>query len=138
MIATIGRNNDPRALGAVPANVVVEQYVAQALLLPLCAATVGHGGSGSVLAALAEGLPMVLLPQGADQFDNAQQCRELGVAHMLLPAELTPEAAASSVLAVLEDASYGDRARALAAEIAAMPSAAELVPVLVDAAAARI
>ena len=65
-----------------------------ALLLPLCAATVGHGGSGSVLAALAEGLPMVLLPQGADQFDNAQQCRKLGVAHMLLPAELTPEAAA--------------------------------------------
>ena len=138
VIATIGRNNDPRALGAVPANVVVEQYVAQGLLLPLCAATVGHGGSGSVLAALAEGLPMVLLPQGADQFDNAQQCRELGVARMLLPAELTPEAAASSVLAVLEDASYGDRARALAAEIAAMPSAAELVPVLVDAAAARI
>ena len=80
---------------------------------------------------------MVLLPQGADQFDNAQQCRELGVARMLLPAELTPEATASSVLAVLEDASYCDRARALAAEIAAMPSAAELVPVLVDAAAAH-
>ena len=51
VIATIGRDNPPCALGTIPANATIEQYIAQSLLLPRCALTVGHGGSGSVLAA---------------------------------------------------------------------------------------
>jgi UDP:flavonoid glycosyltransferase YjiC (YdhE family) len=133
LIATIGHDNDPGALGPLPANATVEQYIAQSLLLPWCALTVGHGGSGSVLGALAEGLPMLLLPQGADQFENAARCRELGVARVLMPDELTVEAVRSAAIAVLEEPSYTDRAHDLASEIAAMPAPAELVPRLVRA-----
>ena len=59
---------------------IVERYVPQADVLPLCDVAVGHGGSGSTLGALAHGLPMLLLPHGADQFENAQACAALGVA----------------------------------------------------------
>ena len=43
-------------------------------ILPRCAAVVAHAGSGSVIGSLAHGLPLVLVPQGADQFDNAARC----------------------------------------------------------------
>ncbi|MGH3451936.1 MAG: glycosyltransferase [Haloechinothrix sp.] len=45
------------------------------MVLPRCDAAVSHGGSGSVMGALAHGLPQVLFPMGADQPQNAARCR---------------------------------------------------------------
>jgi UDP:flavonoid glycosyltransferase YjiC (YdhE family) len=131
VIATIGGNNDPGALGPLPENAQVERYVAQSLLLPLCAASVGHGGSGSTLAALANGVPLLLVPQGADQFDNAHRCAGLGAGLVLMPGEVNVAAVRESVVALLEEPSYRERAAVLAAEIAAMPAPEELVDALV-------
>ncbi len=133
VIATIGRNADPGELGMLPANAIVEPYIAQSLLLPRCTATVGHGGSGSVLAALAEGLPLLLVPQGADQFDNARRCRELGAAQVLLPGDLTAAAVHDAVTDLLAVPSYRARARELADEIASMPAPAEVATALLTA-----
>jgi MGT family glycosyltransferase len=135
VVATIGRGNDPAALGPLPENARVEEYIPQALLLPHCDAMVSHGGSGSVLAALAEGLPLALVPRGADQFDNAARCRELGVAEVLMPDEVTGNAVRDAVLGLLERPSYRERAQELAAEIAAMPSPEERVADILDWAA---
>ena len=55
-------------------------------------------------------------------------------AKLLLPDELTVEAARSAVLSLLGEERYQRRARDLADEIEAMPDPAELVPILVDAA----
>ncbi len=130
---TVGRTVDPVALEPLPANATVERYVSQALLLPHCAAVVTHGGSGSVLAALAEGLPMLLVPQGADQFENAGHAEALGAASKLLPDELTEDAVRAAVVALLDEVSYGVVARGLAVEIAAMPAPADVVPRLLAA-----
>lgn len=130
VIATVGRNNDPDAFAPLADNVFVERYVAQSLLLPLCIATVAHGGSGSMLAALAQAVPMLLVPQGADQFDNAVRGTELGAARLLMPGEVTAEAVREGVSALLEESSYRDSAAVLAAEIVAMPAPEELVDVL--------
>lgn len=121
VIATIGRDNDPSALGEVAPNAVVERYVPQEEILPRCSATVGHGGSGSTLAALAYGLPMLLVPQGADQFENAKACAELGVARALMPGEMTIDAVRGAVVGLLEEPRYRERAARIAAEIACMP-----------------
>ena len=131
VIATIGRSNDPADLEPIPANVLVERYIPQAFVLPHCAATVGHGGSGSTLAALAHALPTLFVPQGADQFENAITCVELGAGRVLMPGEVTVDTVREGVLALLEEPSYRERAAALAAEIAAMPAPEELVDVLV-------
>jgi UDP:flavonoid glycosyltransferase YjiC (YdhE family) len=110
----------------VPPNVTVAQYVPQAEILVGCEAVVAHAGSGSVLAALAHGRPLVLLPRGADQFENAAVCADIGVAETILPADVTADRVRSALERVLTDAAYTERARSLAAEIAAMPSAASV------------
>lgn len=136
VIATIGRNGDPAALEPIPSNAHVERYVPQSLLLPHCSAVVSHAGSGTLLASLAAGLPLLLVPQSADQFDNAAQAARVGAALALLPDELSAEAARAAMLRLLAEESYRARARSVAEEISAMPSPEELVPVLVAFAAA--
>ena len=78
MLVTIGRAADPAELGPLPANVHVERWVAQASVMPHAAAMVAHGGAGTTLAALTAGVPLVLLPQSADQPINARRVAELG------------------------------------------------------------
>jgi UDP:flavonoid glycosyltransferase YjiC (YdhE family) len=125
VIMTIGRNREPRDLEPIPANVRIESYVPQETILASCDAVVAHAGSGSVFGALAHGLPMVLAPQGADQFENADACERLGVGEKILPAELTAERVREALERVLDEPAYADSARAVAAEIAEMPSPAE-------------
>ncbi len=127
VVATVGLNNDPAMFGNQPAHVHVTQFVPQDDLLPHCAAVVSHGGSGTFLASLARGLPQVLLPQGADQFLNADAGERAGVAIVLRPQEQEPDRVREAVAAALEDQGLRDRAGVLAAEIAEMPSADEVV-----------
>ena len=61
--------------GRFPANVHVASFVDQAALIPVADLVVHHGGSGTVLAALARGTPQVLLPKGAGP---VPQCRPRG------------------------------------------------------------
>ena len=135
LVVTVGPNRDPDELGPQPPNVHVERYVPQSLLFPRCHAVVSHGGSGTTLAALGHALPMVVLPQGANQFWNAARCAALGTAVTLLPGEITPDTVRRAVRTVLAVPSYKQRAAALAAEIAAMPGPEEAVPVLASLAA---
>jgi MGT family glycosyltransferase len=125
LVVTIGELNDPAALGEQPANVHIERWLPLAPLLPRCAAVVCHAGSGTTLAALTAGLPVVLVPKGADQHTNAVACRRAGAARTLAPNQLTPEAVRAAVRAVLAPgASEATAARRLASEIAAMPAPA--------------
>ena len=122
VLATIGNAVDPAELGTLPANVAVERYVPQSLLLPLCAAVICHAGAGTALGALAHGLPLVLLPMGADQFGNAAAIEAAGAGVALDPQAATPNAIRAALGAVLDDESYRRAARRVAESIAAMPS----------------
>jgi UDP:flavonoid glycosyltransferase YjiC (YdhE family) len=94
--------------------------------LPKCHAVVAHAGSGSVLAALAHGLPLVLLPQGADQFDNAATCTAHGVAEAIMPPDLAADRLGDALQRVLAEPAYTAAAAALAEEIASMPTPASV------------
>ena len=130
VVATIGRDRQPGDLEPLPANAVVEQFIPQALLLPRMDLAVQHGGSGSMLAALAHGVPLVMLPDGADRFENAAACLELGVARVLMPEEVEPETVRREVEAVLGDTAFRRKAQAMGDDIAAMPSPAEVARML--------
>ncbi len=130
LIVTVGPNRDPAELGPQPPNVHVERYLPQSLLLPRCDAVVAHGGSGTTLAALGHGLPLLLLPQGANQFWNAQRCADLGVGARLLPHEVDAEAIHRHAHALLHEPGYREQARVVAEEIAAMPGPEETVTLL--------
>jgi len=127
VVATVGRNLDPDELGPQPANVRIERYLPQSEILPRCRAVVSHGGSGSLLAALAHGLPSVLLPMGADQPQNAARCEQLGVARVLDAVRATPETVHDAVTDVLTGPSYRSAAERIADQIAALPGPEHVV-----------
>jgi UDP:flavonoid glycosyltransferase YjiC (YdhE family) len=130
VVATVGRALDPEVLGAQPPNVHVERYVPQAQLLPRCSLVVSHGGSGSVIGALAHGVPMVVLPIGADQPRNARRCEGLHVARVVEALEATPDRVREAASEVLADPTYRLNAERIRAEIAALPGPDHAVALL--------
>lgn len=130
LVVTVGPHIDPAELGSQPANVHIEQFIPHALILPHCDLIVSHGGSGSVLGALARGIPSVLIPMGADQPLNAARCEALGVARVLDPITASPEIIREAVSIILSDLSYRQAAEQLRDEIAAMPTPAHIIPLL--------
>lgn len=131
IVVTVGEGNDPARLAPLPKNAHVERFVRQALILPHCRLVVSHGGSGSMLGALAHGLPLLFLPRGADQFENADACRAADVARVLIPSELRVDTVREAVSELLSTPRYASRAAQVAEEIATMPSPAEVVGRLV-------
>ncbi len=130
VLLTLGFSGDPTSLGDVPSNVRVERFVPQHAVLPHCAAVVSHGGSGTMLAAVAHGLPQVLVPQGADQFINAERCQAGGLGRAVSPADVSPEAVRKACREVLANASFRDRARAVGAEMQAAMSTEAAVAIV--------
>jgi UDP:flavonoid glycosyltransferase YjiC (YdhE family) len=124
VIVTIGADQDPSALGPQPANVHVEGFIPQSALLPHCDLVINQGGT-AIFEILAHALPLVVLPRGANQFNNAEACVTAGVARSLLPAEVTPGAVRGAVRALIDEPTYAERARSVASEIAAMPGPAD-------------
>lgn len=123
VVATVGRQVDPTELGRLPRNVRVEQFVPIADVLASSDGVLSHGGSGTVIAALACGLPQIVLALGADQPLNADRCVALGVGIALDAAHSTSTAIAEATVTVLSDETYRTQARQLRSEIASLPDA---------------
>jgi UDP:flavonoid glycosyltransferase YjiC (YdhE family) len=79
---------DDLDLAPVPDNVRVERWVPQAEALARAKLVVCHGGSGTVLGALAAGIPLVILPLFADQATNAERLVRAGAARAVTPGQL--------------------------------------------------
>jgi MGT family glycosyltransferase len=99
------------------ANVAVAASAPHAELLPAAAAVVTHAGHGSVVKALAAGVPMVCVPLGRDQGDNAARVVAAG-AGVRLSRRAGPDAIRAAVRRVLGDSSYRRNAARLAEAIA--------------------
>jgi MGT family glycosyltransferase len=136
-IVTVGRDQDPADYGPPPASVHIERYIPLSLLLPHCDLAVTSGGSGTLTAALAHGLPVVVVPILADHPANAARCAELGLGRVVPPADLTPETAREAVLAVLGDSTYRQNTERVRDEMAALPGPEYAVELLERLAAER-
>ncbi|HEY1955626.1 MAG TPA: nucleotide disphospho-sugar-binding domain-containing protein [Polyangiaceae bacterium] len=76
-IVTTGSSIDPSAIRAPP-NVTVRASASHAAILPHASLVVTHGGHGTVIRALAYGVPVVCMPMGRDQSDNAARAEAIG------------------------------------------------------------
>jgi UDP:flavonoid glycosyltransferase YjiC (YdhE family) len=130
VLVTVGPDGDPAALGDQPDNVHVERWVHQPQVLEHCSVVVSHAGSGTFLGALARGLPQLCLPQAADQFRNSEGGLRSGSVLVLRPPEATGEAVAAAVGRLLEEPEFRQHAAVVGAEIAGMPSPADVVGAL--------
>lgn len=119
VVVTVGPDGDPGQFGDLPDYIRVERYVPQETLLPYCDAVVCHAGAGSVLGALAHGIPLVMVPIAADQHEIAQGVAEAG-------AGVTPAATTADVRdafrSVREDPAYAKAAARIRDDILAMPT----------------
>jgi len=121
IVMTVGNDLDPAALGPQPEHIHLERYLPLGALMPRCSLVVFHGGSGTLGHVIANGLPMVILPLGADQPENAQRCAELGASRTLDQANLTPENVRDAVMDVLQTPSYRQSTERLRDEFNALP-----------------
>jgi MGT family glycosyltransferase len=101
-----------------PANVTVVERAPHSEVLRHASAIVTHAGHGTVIKALAAGVPVVALPLGRDQLDNAARVAHHGAGLRLKP-NAKPEAIAKAVRRVVEEGSFSAAAERIAAAIAA-------------------
>jgi hypothetical protein len=123
VLLTIGHRLDPPVLGALPRNVHVERWVDQVDAFAVADLVVCHGGSGTTYGALAAGLPLVLVPIFADQFENARRVAAAGAAVTVDGAH----AIADGIRTVLAADAYRTRAGEIRDEVAATASVDDLL-----------
>ena len=126
-VLTTGRAVDPAEIQA-GANVEVLQTAPHARVLREASVVVTHAGHGTVMKALAAGVPLVCIPMGRDQKDNTVRVLRLG-AGIRLSKKSTPTQIAAAITEILERPQYLAAARrfaeVLAWEAAHRPRAAD-------------
>jgi UDP:flavonoid glycosyltransferase YjiC (YdhE family) len=132
-IITVGRSMDPLQFQPLPANIHVERYIPQTLLLPRCDAMLFHGGYNSLHSALWHGLPLVIVPLGAgDQYPTGLLCEKLGIGVMIKEQPPRADAIRTAVKAVIEQPTYRAQAQQLQRDLKALPDLAIAVKHLED------
>ncbi|ONH31867.1 nucleotide disphospho-sugar-binding domain-containing protein [Pseudofrankia asymbiotica] len=119
-------------LGTLPDGVLDVGWQPLSLVLPACDLLVHHGGSGSLLTALAHGVPQLALPQSSDQFVNSFTLAGIGAGRLLMPDRLNVEAVLAEARELLDDPGYGEKAKGVAAQIADMPSPSRVASTLAE------
>lgn len=110
-VLLVGQHPENRAAVAPGADLFVADYAPHAELFPRAAAVVHQGGIGTLAQALAAGQPMVVVPFGHDQPDNAWRVTRLGVARTIRPPRYRARAVAAALGELLGDGEAVRRAR---------------------------
>jgi MGT family glycosyltransferase len=115
-ILTVGATIAPNTIAPAP-NVAIHCYLSHTALLPDCALVVTHAGLGTVMAALAYGVPLLCLPMGRDQHDNAARVAACG-AGIVLSADAGVEEIGHAIQELLTKPDYQVAAERMAAIMA--------------------
>jgi rhamnosyltransferase subunit B len=90
----------------LPADIYLVDYAAHATVFPSAAVLIHHGGIGTSAEALYAGRPMLVVPHGFDQYDNAARLQRIGVAEVLSASHYRAETAVPLLRRLLEEPSY--------------------------------
>jgi UDP:flavonoid glycosyltransferase YjiC (YdhE family) len=122
VVASVGTAADlDRSLGS-ELDLRMFSFVPHDRLIPRCDLVITQGGWGTVIASLAAGVPMLLLPAVADQPFNALRVRSVGAGRFLPPDRIDAASVRAEVERLLSEDVYRRSAQRLAEEIRAMPS----------------
>ncbi|MFB7915392.1 macrolide family glycosyltransferase [Streptomyces sp. NPDC056061] len=135
VVLQIGKRTDPQELGEIPRNVEVHSWVPQRAILAQADAFITHAGMGSSNEGLLAGVPMIAVPQGTDQFMNADRLVELGVARRIDTEQATAEVLRVALDELVTDPEVARRSTSLRAEVLAEGGtgrAADLIEDMLD------
>ncbi|MEU1284830.1 nucleotide disphospho-sugar-binding domain-containing protein [Kitasatospora sp. NPDC005856] len=136
IVAALGKAGR-ELLGDAGEQVRVVDWMPLSMLMPTCDALISQGGPGTVLAALVNGVPQLVVPQISAQPLGAELLTNSGAGLTLRPDELTAESVVATVTELLDGDSVRPAARELAERNAARPDPTQLVATLADLAAGR-
>lgn len=114
----------------LPESVLAVDYAPFSLLLPRATAVVHQGGVGTTAQAMHSGRPMLVVPWGVDQPDNAERMRRLGIARVVTRKAYSADVAARELGTLLRGPSYTERARTVVEEVGREDGAASACDVL--------
>lgn len=100
VLALLGDHLRPETFRSPP-NALVRGYVRHASVFPTADVVVTHAGLGTVLAALRYGVPLLCLPLGREQPDNAKAVERLG-AGLVLRADASEDDLRQAVRELIE------------------------------------
>lgn len=126
-VLTVG-GGDLSLLGELSDNIRTVDWIPLAALLETCAAIIHHGGSGTMLTAVAAGVPQCVIPHGSYQDSNRDVLSEAGIGFATAAASL----GADDCRQLLDEPSFRDAARELRDELLTMPAPSEIVPRLTE------
>jgi UDP:flavonoid glycosyltransferase YjiC (YdhE family) len=109
---------------ALPANVRTVEWVDLNAALTTSAAIVHHGGAGTVLGALAAGVPQLVVTGPGDRTHNARLVAARGAGLATAPNDITD----AKLTRLASEPALKSAADEVRQEMAAMPAPAELVP----------
>ncbi|WP_369693093.1 macrolide family glycosyltransferase [Streptomyces luteocolor] len=117
VVLQIGKHVDPAELGdGLPSSIEVRSWSPQLAILEQADAFVTHAGMGSSSEGLFCGVPMIAVPQGAEQPLNADRLVELGVARRIDTEAATAEVLRAALLDLVADPEVAARCARLKAE----------------------
>ena len=97
VVMSIGAKLDPASLGAIPNNFSIRAHIPQVALLEVADLFVSHGGMNSTMEAMANGVPLIVIPQIEEQEITAKRVAELNLGVYLQRGAFTSELIAQAV-----------------------------------------
>jgi UDP:flavonoid glycosyltransferase YjiC (YdhE family) len=120
----------------LPEGVQAFPYLPYSSAFPRAAAVVHQAGIGTLAQALRAGRPQLIVPVAFDQPDNARRATALGAARVLPFRKVSARRLASELTALLDQSSYEEAARTVAASLAKVDGAGRAAEELIACAGA--
>lgn len=120
VVLSLNADRDPAEAGlaSLAPNVWLKTYAPgqgwQSDILARADLVITNGGAGSVLASLAEGIPLIVVPTAWDKSENAQRVMEAGVGLRIAPRQATAPRLRAAAQRILATPSYRANARRIA------------------------
>jgi MGT family glycosyltransferase len=117
VVMSVGSKIDIARLGTIPSNFIVKPFVPQIQLLERAALFITHGGMNSVNEGLWAGVPLLMIPQAADQFFIAQHVQRLGAGKMLRTTQLNAQRLRTAAEEILDQPAFQQRSASIGASL---------------------
>ena len=101
----------------LPEGVAAFDYAPHSLVMPRASVIVHQGGIGTTGQALRSGRPMLIVPHGQDQPDNARRCVRAGVARSLSHTRFETSRVVNELSQLLSDPTYGEQAKKIGQQV---------------------
>ena len=117
VVMSIGTRTDLLHLGTIPRNFIVKAFVPQLQLLQRAALFITHSGMNSVSEGLCAGVPLLMIPQAADQLFIAQRVQRLGAGKVLRNTKLNANRLRKAAEEILAQPAFRQRSASIGASL---------------------